>query len=799
MKNITVLFVTLCLIFSGCGGDNVSFSSGKELILCQGGNTEYVIVEPDSKTAVDSYAIEKLVVFLKGITSADFKVVTSSTIPQEAKCIYVGISKPVTKRFKGNPVSDLKAQEHVAESKGNDIFLYGEGIHGNLYAVVDFLETYLGWRWYSVREHPYLPECQTVVLKKFSRKKGFSFLSRETQHRGDIDFYYLNGINMGYKGSGKVGSESPYVSFLRTENFVHSSFSYIPPDPNNKYAKKGFKWLKKKDYFKTNPEFFTMAANGKRVANKQLCFSNPDLRKEFTKNVLTHLKVSGDDQYITVDAADTPDRFCYCEGCRKLEEKYKCPGGPIFDYIFELCEILKEKHPGVYVKALAYRRAQTQQPPVMPAGKKFPENLIATFAGIEDSYFADWTHPDERMQETYSHLKQWCKLSKNVWVWIYPNPWGSGAVMPVGNIERIINCARTIHRAGANGFFTDHNGINQRSGFAEIQTYLLLNLMKDINCDTEKLTKEFTDYMYEDGAPIVRKYMKELEQGRKEIAKLQERITFNSRNFDLKTFPYLTPENIYRWQKYFDEIESLLKDKESRKNNALFLRRELDFATLCWWFDLKKAYPDYFIDYTIYENRINFVNKLKTANGGKISPLTPDKVKDFVAIIKGGGKRKPLPEEFDGIEESRIKEFVPTNYARGNDKKIIGDPDAAFGYAATVYKPDMPFKIGFYQWFSRNPVKGKELARLVIKKDQITPGEYKIYKLGDVEVTADSWVWFSAKSWATRLEAGTKLFMPGEENKWTVYVSIKLDGPSYGGKAEKDEVLCDRIIFVEKK
>ncbi len=65
-------------------------------------------------------------------------------------------------------------------------------------------------------------------------------------------------------------------------------------------------------------------------------------------------------------------------------------------------------------------------------------------------------------------------------------------------------------------------------------------------------------------------------------------------------------------------------------------------------------------------------------------------------------------------------------------------------------------------------------------------------------VTSDSWIWFSAKSWVTRLEIGTRVYEPGAANTWQAWVSLKLDGPSYGGKADKDEVLCDRIILVKK-
>ena len=41
----------------------------------------------------------------------------------------------------------------------------------------------------------------------------------------------------------------------------------------------------------------------------------------------------------------------------------------------------------------AYRLTQTQKPPVMPAGQAFPDNLVVTFANIQDEVDKDWNHP----------------------------------------------------------------------------------------------------------------------------------------------------------------------------------------------------------------------------------------------------------------------------------------------------------------------------------------------------------------------------------------------------------------------
>jgi hypothetical protein len=223
--------------------------------------------------------------------------------------------------------------------------------------------------------------------------------------------------------------------------------------------------------------------------------------------------------------------------------------------------------------------------------------------------------------------------------------------------------------------------------------------------------------------------------------------------------------------------------------NVRLLRRELDFASLWKWFKLRGAFPDYFQDATVFASRI------KAASS---RPFAPGALADFMAIIEGGGVEKPLSAEFEGIDRSRIQTFIPTNSGRQTGPLTVKDTEAARGYATTIHQPDLPLQIGFYQWESRQPPKGKEGARIRLDQRDITPGKYRLYKLGDITLTPDCLVWFSAKSWLTNQPLGERLYEPGASNQWEAWVSLKFDGPTYGGTAKEDLVLCDRIILVKK-
>jgi hypothetical protein len=794
----------LCYVASLCcaagiiGGCSSTGSEAADpaatLTVARAGATHYVVVTPDRLSGADAYTVRHLTRYLEQMTGVPFPVVSARDWAG-GHAIFVGISDAMRRRLgEEAPLSQLASQQYVVRTKGTDIFLYGEGRRGSLYAALDFLEG-LGWRWYSVFEPPVVPERPDLSLQPFARKGSFAFTHRHIPARYGVDFYVQHGVNQGLDSKlRRRGQPIPpqLVSDLPNECFVHSALRYIPPAPDCKYAD-SFKWLTKRDYFATNPEFFTMNEAGTRVSTDQLCFSNRDLRDAFTNNVMQHIAVSGDDQYITIDAADHPGKFCHCMPCKKLEETYQSPGGPLYDYLIEVCGIMKQRHPKVLIKTLAYRRSQTQKPPVLPTGGMLPDNLIIDFAPIEDSYFADWSHPAADIQETYADLRAWGEITHHLWAWIYPNPWRTGKYMPVGNVERLVTNFRKMRDAGVTGIFVDHNGYLSRSGFSELQAYLMLQLVRNVDVDTVAVVAEFTDHQYGAAAALMRDYLHDLERGRKAMRTLPPGTTYRSSLYDDRTFPYLTVANIHRWQCLFDKMVERVRDNPARLMNVRLLRRELDMATLWKWFALQKKHPAYYTDAKTVAQRITAVEAEKAAAGqALVRTIGGAALENFMMKIQTGGVEKPLPARFAGIPRSQIRTFA---LARG--KKRL-DPDAAFGYATPVDQPAQPFVFGFFQWRSRTPRNVIEGPRVKLRREDVTPDQYALYELGQIKIEVPDSLIHMGRSWQTHLPVGSLLYEPGEKNAYHVYLSLKFSGPAYGGNGDTDEVLCDRIILVKK-
>lgn len=795
----TVLVSLACFLFNAAASIAQS-NAGQTITLAESGQARYQIARESTPAGLEEYAAKTLAGYLQEMTGAEFPVVSPNEREADQPAILVGLSELALAMLEPDPLAKLRDQEHVARSIGSDILLYGKGHRASLDAVMEFLENSLGWRWYSFLEKPVVLQQTTLTLQPFSRKRDFDFESRQLALRYNAEFYLQHGVNMGLETrllQRRQAVPPQLRSWLPNENFVHTSFSYIPPTPTDQYAN-GFHWVKERNHFEANPEFFSVGESGQRVPNLQLCYSNRGLRNELTRQVLRQIEISGQRQLIMIDAADRPGRFCHCDGCTALEQQYQTPGGPLFDYLIELCNALKREHPATRVKALAYRRSQTQVPPRLPEGEKLPVNLVIDFAPIKDCYFADWTHPDPKVQETFQHLKDWAAITEpgNLWAWMYPNPWGTGHEMPVGNVERVITNMRLMHKAGVRGIFLDHNGINSRSGWSELQAFLVLKLSQNIDADTDVLITEFTEHAFGPAAPQMRQYLAELEAARKAMTSLPAGVTYKSRNLDDRTFPYLTPANVHRWQQLFENMVAATASLPRELANVRSQRRELDIATLWKWFDLCTTWPDVYTDHQKVAERVLAANKAKSASGiAPVWTLGEALVAHYVTLIDAGGE-KPLPEEFDGIARDRIRTFLPRHNGRGKVTRSVKDPDAAFGTAAVVDQPQVPFRCGFSEWKSRVPNIVTHGPRLEIQRNQITPGQYRIYPLGEIELTTeDSLIWFG-RSWATNLEIGSQLYFPGEINCWKAWVSLRFTGSSYGVVGE-DLVLCDRVILVK--
>ena len=337
--------------------------------LTENGKSDYMIRPPDNPAPMELLAVKELQNYLKKSTGTDFR---QGNAPKQI----------VLRRD-----SSLAPQESSVELEGNSLILSGGDEWGVLYAVYSFLENQLGIRWFSAYGDELVPKHETLSLdfKPYKQKPAYEkrALIGSNYYKFPVSsmFFLRNRLNICNSLANKKYPGSKSLLLLRGPQ-CHTLFFYIPPEKG--YYPQALKFKDEKYYFKDHPEYFAMDKNGKRVKTLQLCFGNPELRKEFTRRFLESVELMGTDGVYSICAMDWPGTFCHCPECRKLEEKYQCHAGPMLDYLIELSGIVAKKYPNLYLSTLAYRKNQSEQPPVMNG--KLPKNIIVVFAPIDDDF-----------------------------------------------------------------------------------------------------------------------------------------------------------------------------------------------------------------------------------------------------------------------------------------------------------------------------------------------------------------------------------------------------------------------------
>lgn len=792
MPRITIILTVLStILLAGCHCPKTDERGTSVFHLAQNGKTTYQIVTPKNPIPGTSLAADTLAKNLKLKTGADFDVVTE--MKDGVDHIFVGIAPKSNGSTTTDP-ANLEEDEYVTLSEDGDVYLYGEGPHGAFNAVMDFLETRLAWRWFDYYDEPIIPPAKTVTLEEFSKKGGFIFPYRIKS--ASRDFYFFHGANMGYtewnekalKKYGKPLFDTRIQSKKITPVFVHSCYGYIPPDPKRQTHKVALNWVPNKNFLKTHPEFFALRKNGTRNPYLHLCWSNKDMRGVFSLLLEEQLKRSGPNCVLVIDTGDDANRgpTCRCEACQALAKKYGTLAGPHLDYVFDVAKLFAEKHPEAIIRTEINRldpgKEYTYKIPILPDGMSFPDN-INLFLANKGYINRPIDHPDNG--NFYDALKRARELTPNISLWSYPHPFFQIDLMPFTSLRLQVENFKKIKDFVTTHF--DETGFFMYS-FNGLETYVITKLWKNPDADVDKLIKEYTEGRYHAAAEDVRTYQADLEDACVNW-KHPMNYSYSAPDFK-KEFAYLTPERMLRWQKLFDGMMRKTKGDVFAQKNLGHLRISLDAATLARWHALVRFDRNYFKDAKLVHDRLE---SNRTRQWHPCSKTHKNMIDEWMFIIDIGDNVKPLPAKFANLPEGDVIRVVPVNHAKKPaTPKIVKDDAAAFGYAATIDKPDLPFHFGFYQF----DFKAVTLRKTIEKGDIQKPGEYTIFKLGDIAFSPDCMLWFSSKSWATHARLGGYYDLNLTTQKWTAYVSLKFP-KNFTGKDE-DKVLCDQIVLVKQ-
>ena len=284
---------------SGLLASSLTFLPGIVSSMVTSGGTaiDYRIVVAPKADKEDKHAAEQLKFYLSLIPAATVSVV-EETEGLKGYTIYVG----ETNFAKAHNIDFIKIPEggYIFKPVGSNLIIAGGAKKGVLYGVYDLLES-LGFRKYAP-DYTSVPEINTLSLPKTEKIFTPRITYRTTSYGS------MGGED--YTDWHKLSSRSDWGLFVHTFNTL------VPA----------------KEFGKSHPEYYALIG-GVRSPGTQLCLANSAVSDMVVANLRKRIAENPGATYWSVSQDDN-DRYCTCDECKALNEKYgNVPSGSIMYFV----------------------------------------------------------------------------------------------------------------------------------------------------------------------------------------------------------------------------------------------------------------------------------------------------------------------------------------------------------------------------------------------------------------------------------------------------------------------------------
>jgi len=537
-KKILAMLLTLTMlmpILSACGNDlpdetesdtDVQETVGGEEIsdtvdLVTDGVSEYVIVRGENASEYEIKAASELQSYLLKITGAELPIVTDTAAAAE-KEIVVGLTNREADGAYDR--TELAEDGFILETESQKLWIIGGERAGTLYGVYEFLESYLGCRFYTA-ELEKVPEAKNISLSIAEDKQIPVFEIRQDYWHGvDANSAFFDKLKL--RNPVWAGSSCHTLPGL-SENGGDGSFG---PDP---------------------------------------CLQSEEVFQTVLKNVRALLAANPNARFISVSQADNSEaeskNYCQCEKCTAYEAENGVSANYL-QFVNRIAGEIKDEYPNVMVHTFAYKRSL--EPPksdIQVADNVFIQICTHDCCFNHPLVECDYSARVEEGQNMAAFLERWGEICKYISVWdytqnfnVYNLPFPNLDVLWQNVILFADNNVRFLFEQGA------HNWVSNGE-FAELKAYLLGKLLWDPYMGEEKyyaLMDEFLADYYGPGWESIRAYIDYTEEitenyHMRMMAKPEEvlQITYGKRD-NSKPVPYLTADTLrnYKdidWSQYY--------------------------------------------------------------------------------------------------------------------------------------------------------------------------------------------------------------------------------------------------------
>ena len=494
-----------------------------KLELARYGRSEYGICVPLEASPRTLAAAETLRSYLREISDAELSVTPSAQPPAHSIVFEIGSS---TDR---NTVTGMFGDDgfRIRTAAGN-LYLTAHTDHGIQNAVYTFLETYLNCRKYSVRVE-LVPHQTTIVLPPID----------DTQIPA-LTFRLQDMKDSAYSVWHKLSSLDDWGLF------VHTFKTLVPPEK----------------YFKDHPEYFSENA-GVRVADGQLCLSNPDVYRIVVDELRRRIKANPGAHFWSVSQNDTYVP-CSCRDCRAFDSVEGSPSGSILAFV----NLVADEFPGKTISTLAYQYSRTAPAHVRPA-----PNVNIMLSSIECNRSKPLAE-DPNSASFVNDVRHWSRLTHNIFLWDYVIQFRN-LVSPFPNLRVLQPNMQFFVENGITQVF--EQGIADMQGeFAELRAYLIAKLLWNPYINVDSVMTDFLQGYYGEAAPFIRTY----------IDTMHDALERSGEDLLIYGYPYpsangyLAATMIDSYDSILSQAETAVKDKPELLLRAQTAHLPVQFAIL---------------------------------------------------------------------------------------------------------------------------------------------------------------------------------------------------------------------------
>ncbi len=681
----------------------------------------------------------------------------------------------------------LKTDAYVIRSSGDDLFIAGGGQSGTLYGVYAFLENQIGIRWWTPAEE-FVPGKRRLELPALDIRFEFPVIQRDIyrdhavlpdggkwaarnrlNRNGDL------GISTIYGGS-SCNFGGPY--------FVHTFDLYLP-----------------KSLAEEHPEYFAVF-QGKRQPGKlgQLCLSNEGMRREFLARLKKRIladesaaKAKGNPVPRIYDVSPNDvGFFCECAECRALNSREESDAGTLIAFVNGMAREIGKLRPDILISTTAYTNT------VKPPKTLRPEsNVLIRFCYTPKCMAIPLDTASNR--EYLDNVRKWKGLSPELYVWIYGITYQVHGY-PLPNEQFMANDVRQFYENGIRYFFFEHEDSHIADMYA-LKVWMEAKLAENPEADGRALLKIFMDGYYgpEAGEWILKARRLIAESAREKCRAMGIMAGINA-------FNYLTFEVVEACHGFFDRAAECAAGDPVKSRRVAEARLSLDRFTLAAVQRLYKEFRESGGDsaeFPFDRKKIAArIRKIYPAYLRKLNPVVFRQHSDAMNKELDGLAMLPLesrlPARFAGLPPEDVWDFTADKMQLHNKNlKVVKDPAAESGMAVRFLtspeRKENPFNAGMYLYREKKiPVK----RGIGPKENAGSVGRYQWYKLFTVKVPKDFSYIYLLSRWEIQMPlVDLSKTMPGAE--YDVYLSLKYQGPLYGGKGE-NAVFAERVVMVRK-